>query len=1036
MKVYHKLNDMNFHLKKNKITNPEIIRLSQDKTANSGAKRYCYNNINNLDITDDINLYEIIDTNKPVRLYFDMEFNSSPELVLPIFLNKVKECFNKIFNEDLEEPLILDSGYKEEKKEHSLHYIYNTNKYFKNNIVLGGFIQEFINYVKGVNELCYTDYKGEEKFIFDTRIYTRNRSFRLPFQSKKGTGRQLQPINYNKEFDIFDFVICDYTGKKDIYEYDIEKFINNINIPVKRKKQLNKEIKRDNPRLTNILFQLKNIPKKKSRNIAIIKNKNDILLSIPNKGKFYQERYVWLFIGGLCKNIGIDIKIFNKWTADNKLKNYNIFNPYENNIKKSENILLKISSIYNQVIDIRNIKEFYDIKPKDIHKTYSAKHLKDVIEYRKETETIKDYFDRMNKPKNPDYIPYKEKDFKHFKTLLIKSGLGTGKTTQLIKSIISNKYESCVVLTPRITFARNIAKELEEKTGKPFQLYQDIKDKESFYYCDWLVIQQESLFKLYDSENKRTNTFELVCIDEVESIQTQMTSTETNKDNMGRNLDCFKYLIKNSILNLFCDGYLTYRTLNMCKDLGEEYEVIHNTYVNDKKEAIQLFKDYKEINNLDLQNFLQTEIIKKNKKMYCVITRKELLKSVDLEPFIKSGKKVKIYHGDLTEKEKKIETPNEEWIQYDLVMTTTTISVGIDFTQEHFDSGLIYGDRLCGLVRDAFQSIFRVRKLKLIYYCFNNGLGDGRKIEISKIDDKINEKVDTLRKYQILQIDKNHPDLSIFLKGMSDWSRNILLYNIYEKEINYKFYSFVFEYFLKINGFKTNNFQHTQKYKPVPLGGEFVSIDGYYNNIKVLTKEEYEKIRKKIDRTEDETKQIKKYDFGRMFNELPENLDEVFIHFKDKPKTFYNLYSEKYMNDVEVYSKKQDRLAEVRDVKFLKLEIINKLKEKFNMKNSMDDKFIIENNELEKRYKELPPRIKKNIEFHYGGGKKVVTKLNKVFKDWNDSKFIRVRNEKMIKGKRIRISNYKLQIPDLLNGIYPLISNMKTEVKCEFINED
>ena len=1027
---------------RNNINNNQIV-IAQDITIEN-HKRYWIKDVEKLELIDDKNYYELITEEKPVKLFFDIEFNTDENIVLPLFNEKLGEFYKKMFDEELVKPFVLYGGIKKHHNELSLHYIYNTNKYFKNNITLKCFIQEFIIYIKGIKDLKYINYKGTEKYIFDTSVYNRNQCFRLYNQSKKGTYRPLRSIPEDIEYNIHDIVICSYKEDIEIYEYTYNEFIININKNIKRYKQLSQYTTK-NPETDSILFQLKHIPNKKDKSMIYIRNKDDILLNIPNKGIFYQEKSVWLFIGSLCKKIGIDLITFNKWTGDNELKSYNKFVDLIEKINV-EKVLIKILSVYNDVVDIRNVKEFYEIKPdvitneyKRYHKTYSSRRLKNVINYHS-TEIMKKEENIIKTKEKDTYKPYEKRDLRNLDTILIKSGLGTGKTYQLLRSISSGEYKSCIVLTPRRTFANNIITELNDNISKndgsntiiQFKLYQDIKDRKSFYNCKWLVIQQESLYKLYDAENNITNTFDLVCIDEVESIQTQMTSKETNKGNIHYNLSCFKHLVKNSKLNIFCDGYLTYRSLNMCNDLGMKWEVVNNTYIDRTKTAEQIFPNKSNVELHDITSFLHTKIIKENKKMYCVITKKSLLKEIKLEPFVEAGKKVKIYHGDQKDEEKIISDVNNEWVKYDLIMTTTTITVGIDFQAEHFNYGLIYGDYQCGLVRDAFQCIFRVRKLKKIYYCINGSVKPRRKIEISTITDNIYQKVQMVKDFCYMKENgDNELDVSTFLnKGEMDiWNKNILLYNLYEKEINRLFYPFVFKYFLDINGFQNENFGYNQKTK-LELTKEDIP-NGTYDKLKVLTELEYNKIKnkEKNERTKQEELQYQKYKFDLLFDNVPEEIDtafELFISKKSK-SIFYKLYNEKYKTPKEILQKKHNQYYETMELDFLKLDIIENIKSTYNMKNIMDTDFSMKIKDFQENYNKLSKTIQKNIDKIYGTktNNKPSTKIKKIFEDWSENTIDYKR--KMVNGKREYY--YYIKTKHIYKNIYELLKDRRE--KCE-----
>jgi phage antirepressor YoqD-like protein len=1002
MAIYYKLQN----LLKQKLS-LEHIAIAYDINTKA-SKRFRYYNINELDYKEDNHLYEVLHLKKQVKLFFDLEFTSNPEIVLPCLEKKIKEFFLQTFDEELPEPIIMDGGFKTKKQQHSFHYIYNTKKRFINIRELNTFMFLFLKFINDtpiLHDKCSP--------VFDTVVYTKNRFFRLPYQTKKGIPRKLLPVGDEKNFHYY--TIGEY---KKLYEtYDCEALLKSAINVVRKQSKISIDVfrKTTSKTVTLTYLSLKYPPATSKRQIKVIKTQKDILFSIPNKGKYYQPSNVWYFIGIICKNIGIKERDFHEWTGDN---NYSYKDIRDYNY--DEGMLIKLASIYHKIVDIRNIHEYHHIEKFD--KEYSNKHLFELIKYPPHTMDIETHFKNIKikqEWEGTTYKPYALRDLKHLKTLLIKSGLGTGKTYQIIANINSERYKSCIILTPRISFAKNIVEKLRQDTGKPFELYQNLR-RDEFANCDWLVIQQESLFKLYDVETDTINKYELVCIDEVESIQTQMTSCNTNKNNMLNNLNCFEHLLKNSKLNILCDGFLTNRTINMVKDLELEYEVIHNKYINTEKTAEQIFKNEK-ITIDTIENFLYEKVVNQNKKMYCVISNKNVVNNISLTKFTKAGKSVKIYHGDLSDSDKEIKDVNCEWIKYDLILTTTTITVGIDFTEKHFDHGFIFGNYNCGLIRDLFQAIFRARKLSHIYYCFNNKITEQRRINMSDIVKNIDKRVDMVKQFYVLKQNHDFPELSISFQALKKWQRNILLYNLFEKEITYQHYSFMFEYYLKITGYHTNiknyNQEYTNALEPTILPD--------YSDIRLLTEDEYKKVNNNLSKTLDEKYQCAKYLFNNLFINAPSNTEELFIEYYNNRTHFYNLYKEKYKSSLEVYTKHQQTPAEICSNDFLKLEIINTIKQNFNITNTTDKTFTINANEAEKLYDKLPSNIKNNIDIIYKTHKTKYTrtKLDKIFKDWCDTRV------KMVYKKinNVRKPIIFLEPCDIYSGVYNNLKNQKQQ---------
>ena len=205
----------------------------------------------------------------------------------------------------------------------------------------------------------------------------------------------------------------------------------------------------------------------------------------------------------------------------------------------------------------------------------------------------------------------------------------------------------------------------------------------------------------------------------------------------------------------------------------------------------------------------------KNKCIYACIPRKAVAIRVFNElkdEFAKKGKSIKIYHGDLNKSDKKTVDINNEWIEYDLVITTLTITVGIDFTVDHFHLGVVWGDRNCGLPRDLVQCMLRARKLKKWILSVNASAYTGWCPSIKRYYQSFEDKKCAIQSFLDRQQknDKNQTNIDSVSEfvHMPEWLRHIYFTNIYEQDLSKLYYKLMLQFFLNKLGCVVNNLDY------------------------------------------------------------------------------------------------------------------------------------------------------------------------------------------------------------------------------------
>ncbi|KAH7403973.1 hypothetical protein KP509_15G003100 [Ceratopteris richardii] len=152
--------------------------------------------------------YEIIMEGSPCHLYFDLEFDrqANPGLdgnvLIDLLLVQISKALNEVYSLDYDESwtVELDSTTEEKFSRHLIVRIPNIA--FKDNSHVGSFVAELCSKLarqrendESINSLYVL--KGQScgessyRLFIDQAVYTRNRSFRLPFSSKAGKTTRL-----------------------------------------------------------------------------------------------------------------------------------------------------------------------------------------------------------------------------------------------------------------------------------------------------------------------------------------------------------------------------------------------------------------------------------------------------------------------------------------------------------------------------------------------------------------------------------------------------------------------------------------------------------------------------------------------------------------------------------------------------------------------------------------------------------------------------------------------------------------------------
>jgi hypothetical protein len=868
--------------------------------------------------------------------------------------------------------------------EHSFHIYYPDSIYFLNcREHMKHFVHKIL--VSRLEEKYFFNGKSEKKCIIDTGVYTSNRSMRSYGQGKmQRVGEKLllyYPttelktryhkrgllVNNEPQLNVIiqETTLCDWFGtfgKEDCIKFDIlteteeEMYLNGNNnqeeykLPLKKINE-NLTIKNGSDYYDNI----KNIKSTNGKNATM--DMLCMLLKKYNKKyelvKHYLTPEEWENIGeynidtnelrneytvvSSCKRdglicLGIKEDLCGQGHSSNH--NYLVVSKYgvsckcpSEKCKDFRKIIKKDirsikTNIYSFLLKVyRNIYDnVYDII--EIQKTHKITQKPDVVVNRDDgyLGSLEDYVVMEN-----NILCYtKNSQKKDSQYYIIESSMGTGKSYSVCNFIKNNrdKLKKILVVSPRKSYGDSIWNRLN-KQGFNFEHYEKTED---ISRCKNVVIQLESIHKI------RYDDFDLMIMDECESILNQFKSTTfKNSVNRTRNIEKYNYLMKTSKKVFLMDGLMMKRTFNHIKILSEDsYVYIKNRYIAGKLTFIQMnlknqvdgiTKKY----NKTIIN-LSTKIMKhleKGENIYGMICSKDLLeKTVEYINIVSKNKyKIKTYTSETKASEKKYDNVNEEWCKYNLVLSTATITVGIDFNKKgHFNNGiLVLNPNTCG-VRDCLQNIYRVRNYidNNIYYYI-----DGNISQCPYTRDQIKYLIEENHK-EIMKIKNSYllpEDLEILINEMRvnkiDWLVDLETDNRIEEYLNKHYMKYVLEYYIEHEGYKHIPLPKEEEEKDT----KSEKIDYHYDELPVLTPEQAEEL-KNFDKNKIENLTLIKFYYDNKIG-IPDN--KLFKRYINRPIFFKNdsILNPKYKIE-DIY--KLLSVDKTKDIKNKNLQDMIKLK--------------------------------------------------------------------------------------------------------------
>jgi hypothetical protein len=696
------------------------------------------------------NIHEILQHNKELKPFLDIDlilddydFNINKDEflnnILDEYINIFFSCFNITINRN---DVVIIDGTTNIKI--SFHIIINNNKYFYNINQQ----KEFIKYIHSNNIIIKNGINNiQMNKILDSSVYNKNKNFRLTNQAKlknnehvfkivsKHNFRESLIINYFEQSKN-NILNCEFIRQQKSNKHN--NFINHHNInkcnSIINNVVYNDEIKQD----LNILlsFISSDYFEKYDSWFKIgvaIKNINydfyDLFDFYSNQHKNYKEEqnkyiynasngsYSWEYLFSLASN-----EKLSDWVKNKLIHDYNIFDGSE--IPKNINVINDEGEFINEQLLINSTNKHILIK---------------AIMGKGKSQAIYKYIEwlKINKNKNVNNneieeeqqininIEYYKKNIEYNNNMMIREETKQfkdnylkdnekfkNKIEDLIKfkntnPIIKNKSKikkefNILVVSPRITFSEHMQKELF-KVDDTIKNYLDVDDL--FKYNNSLIISVESLYKL-----NFNNKYDVIILDEIESILNQFSSTTCKNKN-----NCYNILIQfinNSNKILYADAFINSRTYEFLNNFSENKTLIINN----------VFENKKQVNIYNCEDTLinkMLEELKEGNKIYahfssCTKGQQVLNKIIDekiLEAYytIYYSSNETIKEGEEQTNNNKLNNINEEWGRLKYISSTSSITVGNSYTNKDVNSVYIFGGINACCVRDSFQNHMRIR---------------------------------------------------------------------------------------------------------------------------------------------------------------------------------------------------------------------------------------------------------------------------------------------------------------------------------------
>jgi hypothetical protein len=507
------------------------------------------------------------------------------------------------------------------------------------------------------------------------------------------------------------------------------------------------------------------------------------------------------------------------------------------------------------------------------------------------------------------------------RTLVIQSHLGTGKTVFIREMLQAGDDRRVLLLSPRRSYTQSQIGALSD-LGVVSYMDHPVGTLGGF---DRLIVQVESLHRIRGPYVREVEPYDVVIMDESESVLAQLHSVATQGANMIRNHEVLEWALRTAGRVVYADAFLSDRTLGVVNALQTEAEkaqerclLVHNTYQPYARRAIRLVGAETDKRTANLGGFCERimEALRAGRRIVVIWTSKRR-GDWFVQTYLANSEFSYLFYSSRSSKEEQagLQDVHTTWSQVQCLMMTTTITVGISYDPQdealQFDEAFLYGSSASALPRDIAQALLRVRALKAerLTYVVDTRAGYYGIRGFTGVWGAMLKKEDRL-----LQA---HP--LIQWQAIPEWARMNYACNENEARISRAEYRVVLEMYLRLSGYELVEETHicSDAVMAGALGLEEAEVLDW-DEIDSINAEQAETIHHTLKRGEATTEMLwmyKKHIFQRALrrgaegDEWEETQRKLWERFyvRGVEGCFWNVYREKRMTLEEMVAREAEK---------------------------------------------------------------------------------------------------------------------------------
>ena len=345
------------------------------------------------------------------------------------------------------------------------------------------------------------------------------------------------------------------------------------------------------------------------------------------------------------------------------------------------------------------------------------------------------------------------------KIQVIWSPMDTGKTYQLIiylrRMLQAGLIKSFVFLSTRIKFARSLHTKLQKHLADLCTVGSYLNKSKSCAYDPCLVISTESLAKSFKH-------MDLIIMDEVTSCLVQMDSGLHDRS-LPHNQARLINLIRNAKYIVAMDADIDRRAVDFLHEVRPD-DAIHLSHNTVKKRLG--WKFHLGMHKVDWYIKIQ-ESLARGQNIVCPVASSEegdLIYRWVTERCGIPDDLIRFYRQSGDDHSEELEDVETHWRKFRVLIYTSTINVGIDFSEvehliKHYDVMFVYTTVKSNTIREIKQMMGRVRNVKdqVVYHCQSEG---GNRGWVPTTSEAIYDDIQERLNYQNQELDRQKARLN------------------------------------------------------------------------------------------------------------------------------------------------------------------------------------------------------------------------------------------------------------------------------------